>query len=254
VIHPTINLSTFQGYEKSGLLYMIRVSTTLANNQLYTIPIGAHQSYAFQTNEFVITPKFNISSAVKLYELNINNIIRLGSDSFAMTPEPFRVFYRTSGINDNTGAWTQIDDGYNLSGVIANEIQFAFTFRILGVSCIPARLVSMSLIYEDTTTDSRYTPSVSFSSIVNRVFAYRQSGLFDGNIPLLRIRLYNAETGVLVIDDHTDVSSFGYFEYSENNGANWLPFDNTKNATGNHIRYIAASLPAGIKIRALLTQ
>jgi hypothetical protein len=254
VIHPTINLNPFYGYEKSGILYMIRVSTVLANNQLYTIPIGAHQSYAFQTNEMVITPKFDVSSAVKLYELSVNNIKRLGSDSFAMTPEPYRVFYRTSGINDNTGAWTPMNDANSLSGIIAGEIQFAFTFRILGISCIPARIVSMSLIYEDMSTDGKYTPSLSFSSITNRIFAYRQSGVFDGEIPTMRIRLYNAETGVIVIDDYTDVSAFGYFECSENNGISWGSFDATKNVVGNYIRYTANSLPAGVKIRALLTQ
>jgi hypothetical protein len=253
VVHPTINTSTFSGYEESGILYLIRATILATTNQLYTLPIGAHQTYAFQNNQLIITPKFNVSSAVRLYEMNVNNIRRLGSDTFAMATEPFRIFYRTSGIDDNTGTWTQMNDANNLEGVSANEIQFAFSFRILGTSCIPARLVSMTLVYEDMTTDSRYIPSVSLSSIPNRVFAYRQTGLFIGNIPALRIRLYNADTGVLVIDDNTSAQAFGNFQYSENNGATWLFFDPTKNALGNYIRYSATSLPAGVKIKALLT-
>jgi hypothetical protein len=251
--HPTINASTFSGYSKNGILYMIRQSTLATLNQLYSLPVGAQQNYAITTNNLLISPKFNISDATKLYELNVNNIKKLGTDTFATPTEGFKVYYRTTGIDDNTGLWTALNDASNLDGVGGTEIQFAIGFRVLGNTCIPARIISLSLIYEDGTTDSRYTPSVGKSSVINRIFAYRQNSLFVGNIPVLRIRLYNADTGVLVLDDNTTDQTLGTFQYSTD-GTTWNAWNVSENTIGNYIRYTAASLPNGIKIRVLLTQ
>jgi hypothetical protein len=250
---PSINASVFSGYEKDGLLYLIRHSVVATLNQMYSLPIGAHQSFAFDKNELIITPKIDISNSVRLYNIMVNNIKRLGSDTFAIPTEPFRIFFRTGGIDDNTGSWNQLNDASELSSVSGNFIQFAFTFRILGNTCIPARLVNFSLLYEDLSTDSHYIPSVNLSSVINRVFAYRQTSSFSGNIPQLRIRLYNADNNGIVIDDNTTSQAFGTFQYSID-GINWNTWDNTQNTVGNYIRYTAASTPGGIKIRALLTQ
>jgi len=253
-ISPSINASTFTGYVSKGILHFIRHSVGATLNQMYSIPSAAHQAYAFNTNEYIISPKFDISSAVKLYEITVNNIKRLGSDTFATSMEAFRTFFRTNGIDDNTGGWIQLDDANDLEAVQANFIQFAFTFRVYGNICIPARLLGFTLSYEDSGTDSHYHPSVSLSSVVNRSFAYRQVSLFGSlDIPVLRIRIYNSANDSLVLDDTTSSTTFGTFEYSTDS-INWSAWDESQNLIGNYIRYTAASLPNGIKIRVLLTQ
>ena len=129
-----------------------------------------------------------------------------------------------------------------------------FIFKILGTTCIPSRIMGLSMTYEDNTTDSHYEPSVGNSSVTNRIFAYRQGTAWGSNIPDLRIRLYNAVTGVLVLDDTVLVSGFGTFEYSTDGGSNWLAWNATADVVSNYIRYTATSLPNGIRIRSLLTQ
>ena len=141
-----------------------------------------------------------------------------------------------------------------MSGVNGTEIQFAFTFKILGLTCIPARLTGLSLTYEDLSTDSHYQPSLNQSSLASRIFAYRQSGDWGGNIPILKIRLSNAETNTLILEDTTTTQLSGVFEYSTNNGVTWAAWNNTQNLVGNFIRYTATTLPGGTKIKATILQ
>lgn len=254
VAHPVILASAFSVWSENGIMYLARIGTTAALNQLYTIPIGAHQTYAINNGEMLITPKFDISDSNKLYNVSPKAIKKLGTDTFSLPTEPFRMYYRTTGIDDNTGGWTQLNEYGDLSSISATAIQFMFIFKILGTTCIPARIMGLTMTYEDNTTDSHYEPSVGNSSVTNRIFAYRQGTSWGSNIPDLRIRLYNAVTGVLVLDDSVLASAYGAFEYSTDGGSNWLAWNASADSVSNYIRYTATSLPNGVRIRALLTQ
>jgi len=70
----------------------------------------------------------------------------------------------------------------------------------------------------------------------------------------MRLRLYNAATGFLVLDDTITASASGDFEYSTDGGSTWLAWNATADAVGNYIRYTADTLPNNITVRALLTQ
>ena len=254
VPHPAILASAMSVWSENGILYLARIGTTSALNQLYTLPIGAHQTYAEANNQMLITPKFDISDSNKLYNLAVKAIRKLGTDTFSLPTEPFKVHYRTSGIDDNTGNWTELDEYGDLSGISGSEIQFMFIFKILGTTCIPSRIMGLTFTYEDNTTDSHYEPSVANSSVTNRIFGYRQGTLWSSVIPNMRIRIYNAETAALVLDDDVLTSGYGTFQYSVDSGSNWLTWDSSQDAVGNYIRYTATSLPDGIRVRALLTQ
>lgn len=254
VAHPAILASNMSIWSEGGILYLSRIGTTAAINQVYTIPIGAHQTYATSNNQMLITPKIDISNSNKLYNVSPKYISKLGTDTFSLSTEPFKMYYRTSGIDSNLGGWTLLDDFGDLSSVSATEIQFMFVFKIIGTTCIPARIMGLTLTYEDNTTDSHYTPSVVNSSVIDRVFAYRQNSLWGSNIPNLRIQLFNAVTNVNVLDDNIISSTFGIFEYSTDSGNSWLAWNSSADVVGNYIRYTATSLPNGIKVRALLTQ
>jgi hypothetical protein len=254
VIHPAILALPFSVWAEGGILYLARIGTTNLNNQIYSLPIRTHRTYAFGNNELLVTPKFDISDSNKLYCASIKSISTLGDSTFGLSTEPYNVFYRTSGISDNTGSWSELDDYGDLSSITASEIQFALTFRVIGTTCIPARIMGLTLVYEDNTTDSHYEPSVANSSVTNRIFAYRQSTLWSSAIPNMRIRLYNASSGALVLDDDVISSGFGVFEYSIDDGSSWLTWNSSADAVGNYIRYTATSLPSGIRVRSLLTQ
>jgi hypothetical protein len=179
----------------------------------------------------------------------------LGGGNLRLPTEGYRVYYRTSGITDDSGSWTLIDDTGDLSSATAGTaVQFMFEFRTIGTFCLPARIFSVSCVYEDDTTDSHYQPSVAFSSTTSKQFAWRFSTAFGGTVPTLRVRLYNAVTGGLLVDD-TSASPTGTWEKSTNDGGAWGAYNTTDKANDTtYIRYTPLSLGDNIKVRALLTQ
>lgn len=255
VMHPSIQATFFNVWVEDGIAYLMRNGTTAVANQLYTLPLGAHWSYALnQPNQLLITPAINTSDANKLYRVYTNEVSKLGDDTFSLTTEPYRVYYRTSGISDNSGGWNLLEEGYSLSGVSpAAQIQFAYSFKILGTTCVPARLLSTTLVYEDNSTDSHYEPSVSASSLTGAAFAYRQGVAWGSNIPDMRIRLYNTANGSSVLDDTISGSLYGTWQYSTTSGSTWNAWAGNQDQVGNYIRYVASSVPT-VRIRALLTQ
>lgn len=252
--HPNINGGAFSPWCEGGLLYLLRATGVATSNQMYTIPISADFTYGLTTNQMVITPKMDVSDSSKLYNATVSYLSKLGSDKFALPLEGFKLYYRTTGISDNTGAWTLLDETGSLAGIVATNIQFALTFKTIGGSCIPSRIFSITVVYEDNITDSHYTPSIGTSSLLDRRFGYRQSLAWGSNIPVLKITLVDASNGAPILIDNSSANSAGLFEYSNNSGVSWFPWNASQDAIGNYIRYTATSLPNGLKIKATLTQ
>jgi hypothetical protein len=124
---------------------------------------------------------------------------------------------------------------------------------VLGELCIPRKVFSICLTYEDSSQDSHYEPSLTLSSAQNRIFAWRQIISWGSNIPNLRLQLFNVANGYSVLDDDITSSADGTWQYSTD-GINWLSWDETRDTIGNYIRYTATTLPNNITVRALLTQ
>lgn len=257
VAHPSMSVLPFSVWSQGGVAYMQRLSTVAATSQLYAVPVACHWTYADgATNQRLITPELSTADATSLTRVYVNASIQLGSGTFGLPPEPYRMYYRTSGITDDSGVWTLLDDTKNLTGITpGSSIQFMFEFRMFGLTAIPGRIYSMSLVYEDDTTDSHYQPSVGQSSTASKIFAWRFSTAFGGTVPTLRIRLYNAENGTELLDDNTADEDYGSFEKSTNDGGAWGSYNDTDKANETtYIRYTPTNIPDNIKVRALLTQ
>lgn len=258
VVHPTFNATIFSLWSEGGFLFMCRHSTSAPLNQVYILPAKAHRQFADinpSDIQCVMSPSMSTSGAIKLYRAYVNDVTsQLGDNTFGLPPECYNVYVRTSGISNNLGAWTLLDDSKDLSGIApSSEIQFMFKFKVLGTNCVSNRIFSCAASYEDSTTDSHYTPSVAKSNVSSRIFAFRQATLWGSNIPNLRIRIYNASTNVLVLDDNITASASGVWQYSTD-GVNWLAWNAAQDVVGYYIRYTATTLPDGILARALLTQ
>lgn len=256
---PMNNLITGMSfYVNNGVLYMTKSGITAILNQQYVVPIGADWQYASTTNCRIITPEISTPGAEKFYSVYFDDATWLGGVNLGMPTEPCRVYARTSGITDNTGNWTLINRAGDLNTFDgANSIQFMFEFRLIGLTCIPDRVYSMTVLYEAGDTDSHYTPSTGKSVVANRIFAYRQASEWPGNIPDMRIRLYNVATEGVILDDDTSAGatgSLGYWDCSTDSGSTWQAWNVTSGAIGNYVRYRASSLPDSTTIRSLLTQ
>jgi len=254
--YPSINAGIINLWSEDGLTYICRVGTTAATNHLYAVPLGADWTYADgSVKQRLYTPALATPNADKYVRAYVNNAQYLGEDKMTIPTEPYRLYYRTSGITDDTGSWTLMDGTGDLAGVDgAVAIQFAVEFRVIGTFCIPNRIYNICVVYEDNTTDSHYQPSVAFSSTTSKQFAWRFSTAFGGTVPTLRIRLYDAVSGSLLLTDDSATPT-GTFEKSTNDGGAWGAYNTTdKGNDTTYIRYTPAALGDDVKVRALLTQ
>jgi hypothetical protein len=113
--------------------------------------------------------------------------------------------------------------------------------------------MSLAVLYEDYSTDPHYQPSVGKTEIANKIFAWRFATAFGTVVPTLKIRLYDAVTGGLILED-TTVSPVGTWAKSTDGGSNWGLYNTTdKGNETTYIRYTPLTLPDNIKIRPLLT-
>lgn len=254
VVHPTILAVLQTTWVEGGVLYVAGVGTTAATNLLHVTALGADWQYASSTKQRLISPEIhtpNCNNFGRMFTIRDGNI---GSINLGKSADPFRTYYRTSGITDNSGAWSLVPDGNDMSGVAGTpSIQFMYEFKCISDTCVPGRIYSVGVTYDDLTTLSNYQPSVGQSSTTNKQFAWRFAVAFGTVVPTLKVRLYDADLGTLLLTDDTATPT-GTWEKSTNNGGAWASYDTAdKTNEDTYIRYTPASFADNIKVRALLT-
>lgn len=253
--HPTILAVTQTPWAEGGILHLAGVGTTAQTNLLHAVPIGVDWTYAATTGQRLITPAFatpNCSKYVTVFAVR-DNII--GNDIIGKRADAMRFYYRTSGITDNSGSWNLITEPNDLTGVAgATMIQFMVEFKGISDFCVPARLFLVGVVYEDTSTDSHFTPSAGKTDIANKRFAWKFSSAFGSAVPRMKVQLYNADTGALLLTDDTTTLA-GTWEKSTNGGSTWGAYNTTnKSNETTYIRFTPASLGDNISVKAVLTQ
>ena len=242
---------TLHIWTEDGWMFAVSTGTS---NWLYIFPFAADAYYNSTTNQHIITPKLATPNATKLYHVYLDHQEYAGDYGLGFPVETYRIWYRTTGIDDNSGAWTEVGVGADLQSVSPSDyIQFKIAFDIMGEICVPTRIYSICVTFEDSSQDSHYQPSLTKSSASSRIFAWKQVTAWGTNIPNLQIRLYNADTGFLVLDDTVTASASGTWQYSTD-GSTWNSWSASADTVGNYIRYTATSLPNNITVKALLTQ
>lgn len=254
---PEAILAIFTVWSNQGILYLAGIGTTAITNFLYAVPIGADWEYAATSNQRCILPAADTSTANNLVRACMNVLQINGGrngKNLGMPSEPVRMYYRTTGITDNSGSWTLLDYTGDLSSVSpGTSIQFMLEWRVIGPICIPAKVFSVTLIYDDLSTDSHYQPSVGNSSTTNKQFAWRFATAFGSTVPRLKIRLYDAVSGGLLVTDDS-VTLAGTWAKSTDGGATWSGYDTSDKINNTtYIRFTPLSLGDNIRVRALLT-
>ena len=238
----------------SGYMFTAVSSATSGLNTLRIFPFAADGYYADTTGECIVTPKLATPNAQKFYRIYVDHEEYAGSYEYGFPPDTYRVYYRTSGIDDNSGTWNLIPTAGDMTGISpGSHIQFKFKLDTLGETSVPAKIFSVCCVYEDNSQDNHYQPSLTYSSAANNRFAWKQVTSWGGTIPNLQLRLYNAANEFLVLDDNVTSSASGTWEYSTD-GTSWSAWSSSADTVGNYIRYTATTLPNNITVRALLTQ
>ena len=241
----------------NGLTHYMRYGVpSVGTNTMFSIPYSSHWEYANSTNQVAISPVINIANNDEFIRLVIQDITTLGSEPFSTVINRVRAYCRTSGISDNSGLWTFIDDSGDLTGIEAsNQIQVKFEFQMMGNNFnIPPRLLGFNVIYREIDNDYHFQPSIGKTSATNKRFTWRFSSGFGTTVPTLRVRLYENVTNNLLVDDNTSSPS-GTFEKSTDGGSIWSVYNsNDKTNETTYIRYKPAYLSDTVKVRPILTQ
>lgn len=246
--------SAFSVWSENGICHVVRHGTTALIMRMMAIPFAAHSDYASLTGQRLISPEILTPNNYRFSKACVNAVKTVGLSPFKIPTESYKLYYRTSGIDTNTGAWLPLNQSGDISGItVANSIQFMIEFDIISMGVgVPARILDIAVTYEDNTTDYHYLPSADLSSKTTKTFAWKHAVAFGTTVPTLRIRLYNAITNFL-LDDDNSITQSGTWEKSTN-GTTWGAF-NTADKTNEttFIRFTPASIPDNIQVKAILT-
>lgn len=239
---------------EDGWLFWVYTQATTANISALTVyPLAADMEYQAEVNNRIILPKITLGATpAKLYRVLVNATQNLGNITLGVAPDMYKVQVRTSGIDDNSGLWTDVVQNGDLSGLgTPSSIQFAFQFRTAGVTMLPARILSLALLYEtDDALPSQYRWNFSDFNTTNGTFAWIQVVLFGTAIPTHTIEIYRSDTNALVLTQASTSSTNGTFEYW--NGAAWVAGLGT-DVVGTRRRFVpSGSLPGSVDLYAKL--
>lgn len=254
-VYPSITALVMSPWLEGGMLYLASIGTTAATNFLYAMPIGADWNYVSTTSQRAITPAISTPNCDKFKRVYVARDRVIGSDGLGKPADPFKILYRTSGISDNSGTWLPVPEPNDLSGLSSSSsIQFAFEFKTISDYCIGSRIFLVGVVYDDLSTSQYFQPSATLSNSTTKAFAWRFSTAVGGTVPALKIRLYNASLGTLLLEDTTAASAYGAWSKSTDGGDNWGSYNSSDKANETtYIRYIPSSLGDNISVRALLT-
>lgn len=250
-VHNIMANVPFVWVEDGWLFYLYTQTVTANVNALTVHPLAADLGFLAEVPNRIICPKIALGATpAKLYRALVACAENLGDDTMGVTPDMWRLQYRTSGIDDNTGSWIDVPQSGDLSGVSPSaNIQFAFLFRTAGVIMLPARILSLALLYEtDDALPSQYRWNFGDFNAGNGTFAWVQSALFGAALTTHTIEVYRADTDALVLTQASTGTTNGAFEYWT--GSAWVAGLGT-NTVGTRRRFVpSGSLPGGVDLYA----
>jgi hypothetical protein len=241
----------FVWVEDGWLFWVYAQSTTTNLNALTVYPLAADLEFQADVNNRVILPKITLGATpAKLYRVFTNCVGNIGDNTMGVSPDMFKIQVRTSGIDDNTGAWTDVAQDGDLSGFgTPSTIQFALQFRTAGVIMLPARVLNLSLVYEtDDALPSQYRWNYADFNTTNGTFAWVQTALFGATPGTHTINIYRADTNALVLTQASTGTTNGTFENW--NGSVWVAGLGA-DTVGRRRRFVpSGSLPGSVDLYA----
>jgi len=220
--HPSIGVSQLISWNEEGISYVLRQNSSSTLNQLYAVPLSACYTHTWQSGreQYVITPALPTPNGAVLYRAYINSLCYHGTDAFTKVSEPIKIWYRISGIADDSGGWRLLPDDGTLTGVeTGTDIQFRIAFKVIGMYQLPSKVYSIGIVYEtDTDIPSHLQWNMGDSSTTNGTIGFIQKGTY-GSVPNLQISYYRTDNDALVLTQASTGSTYGTFEYW--NGSSW---------------------------------
>jgi hypothetical protein len=251
-VHSVLSNNALINSLEGWMFYNYTRSSTSNVNGVAIYPLGADIEYFNYHNNRIICPRITLQiTPIKYYRLLVNCVKNIGDTYFGVTPDMYKVQYRTQGISNNSGSWIDIpQDGDMSKTTPSNEIQFAFQFRTAGVIMLPARILSLALLYENEDgIPSQFAWNYQDTNLNSGVFSWIQNEYYN-DINKQRIELYRFDNDELLMSQELCENKNGIVEYW--NGSVWLT-GLGENAIGTKRRFVPTRLiPKDINVYAKL--
>jgi hypothetical protein len=208
--------------------YLIDLGQSLDNNSgrhanfLQIFPYGADFSLDKYADNYIICPAIDISFFKSIKQININFSSFVSTGEFAMPTENFRVYYRNTGIEDNTGNWILIDKNKDLSYLPTNKkIQIMFSLRNHGQTGISAEIFSYHIVGV-----KKYSLPKEFKWNINNsnnlgTFGFDQIKIAN-SLNYLKISIYDENNDLILYDDSLSNNNGNFQYFSSNTWSNGI--------------------------------
>lgn len=251
VLHPTTTICSSSSYNTT---YLIRGSSNTNLCWLHACNFGSDYVFSSITGneQSIITPELTCTNNVMFYRVYVNHLKTYGTDRYNHYPaEPYKIWYRTSGISDNSGGWTAVPSDGNLTGVTAtSSIQFRIKFKTIGSHSLPTKVYSVCVVYENSVDIPshlkwNFADTNNSSGNIGFIQCY-----YYGSVPNLQIDYYRSDTDANVLSQASTGSTNGVFEYW--NGSTWVSGLGTDTIDIRRRFRPTAALPSGVNLYARL--
>jgi hypothetical protein len=258
-IYPTTLTVALSACCLGGMTYLTTHGTSVASNFLYNVPFAADWEYAAATvgaatgisNCRVVLPVMSTSAFTSFVAGYFNSVGVIGNpltlwvggrtaSNLGVEPSAVRMYYRTTGISDNSGAWTLLDYSGLMTGVTGTTIQAMLEFRVCTNTGLPGRVTRVGFEGIASTTDPHFQFSIGKTELANKKFVWRYATAFGTTVPTLYVKLYNGVTNDLLVSDDS-VARAGTWETSTN-GTSWDTFSTADRANETtYVRFTTTS-------------
>jgi hypothetical protein len=125
-----------------------------------------------------------------------------------------------SGILDDTGQWTELEDTGEINGdLTGSEIQFRIAFKVCGMYQLPSKVYGVCVVYENIPDlPSHLQWHIGDTDDNNGIVGFIQDGTY-GSVPNLKIYYYRADNNKLLFSQTSLVATYGVFQYWD--GDSW---------------------------------
>lgn len=190
------------------------------SSYIFCQPLYAHNEYSEITKNFIVTPIINCYDNIKFDKISIISDQYVGKDDVGTLANSYRVYARTSGMVDDSGSWTQINN-FDISNLTVTEnIQFKFDFNVLANFGVVSRIHSVNVFYFTSFNENELF-DLSWDSTNNILYFTQKNSLSKSDI--FEITVKN-NINQIVLQQESKSLLNGKFEYYADSSWNLAHF------------------------------
>lgn len=227
VPHPSSNSAGLVSWNDEGLSFLVRQSTTIDQNQIYSTTYSACYTHLWVSGreQSLITPAIPTPQNMVVKRIYIQKPLQIGADDFlAIPPELIKIFVRLDGIFTNDDNWIPVPDSGTVDGLLTGEyIQFKIHFKVIGSYSVPNYVTRIGALLEEKPAEIPLDNSEFIRWNLNDTDLNQGIiGFIDtrGGGNTLQIIFTRKDTGEILFVQSSGATTYGVFESW--NGSAWV--------------------------------